>query len=122
MDLPSEEFLTLARQLRRDVAAFDEVSVRLPGQQPCDLPDGLVWLVEMAAEGWYLAYEVEATNSTATVWVKQWEFGQPEPRWDTVRQRPAAAPSPDVGDWQQDTTYQRARDEARRTVMAATAP
>jgi hypothetical protein len=122
MGLPSDEYLTLGRRLRRDVATYEAVSVRLPQQPLCDLADGLVWLVEMASEGWYLDYKVEATADGATVWVKRWEFGEAEPAWEEVRGQQVQDTRADVPAWEADATYRRSRDEARRAVMDATAP
>ncbi len=95
--------------------------MRLPlGQAPCDLPDGLDWLAKMAAEGWYTDYLVEDDEAGVTVWVKAWEYGEPEPDWDGVKGTPPR-PAP-VDEWESDRAYRQAKTDARRAVMDATTP
>lgn len=112
--------LAVPRRLRLEVADCEVVEVRLPGQPPCDLADGLDWLAAMAAEGWYTDYSVERDGSSAVVWVKSWEYGDPEPEWASVRSTPVQ-PSPDAEAWASDAAYQRSREEARSSIMRATA-
>jgi hypothetical protein len=80
------------RRLERSIAAdIGETTplVRIPDEEPCPLEFGLHWAREMVLEGWYVAHLFEAEASPPVIWLKQWEYGEPEPTWERVR---SAAP------------------------------
>ncbi len=40
---------------------------------------GLRWLQSSIYEGYYVAYQIDATDDRAIVWLKSWEYGEVEP-------------------------------------------
>ncbi len=53
------------------------------------------WLQVHVYEGFYVDFLVEDD----TVWVKEWEFGDVEPDWDTVKATPVQPPKPGSEIW-----------------------
>jgi hypothetical protein len=108
-----------ARQLRGDLAPYGNVVVRIPGWQPSDLADGLVWANSMANEGWLVDWLIDASDTEATVWLRHYEAGDPPPDWDTVKAT-EVKPSRDPDGWADDPTYQGMWQAQRDWILAAT--
>jgi hypothetical protein len=65
----------------REVSGAASVLVRMPDWQPVGLDEGLHWMRESLSEGLHVASRVTWKEREATVWVKLWEHGEPEPDW-----------------------------------------
>jgi len=61
-----------------------EVVVRIPRWEPVGLEEGLNWARSSIYEAFYVAYRVQWSGASATVWMKIWEFGQDEPKWEKI--------------------------------------
>ncbi|MGE0742110.1 MAG: hypothetical protein AB7O98_12270 [Hyphomonadaceae bacterium] len=66
----------------REVSDAAHVQVRIPDWQPVGLDEGLHWMRETLSEGFYVASRVTWKEREATVWMKLWEYGEPEPNWE----------------------------------------
>jgi hypothetical protein len=69
--------------LAREVESADSVIVRIPDWQPVGLTEGLHWMRSSLAEGFYVANRVTWNEREATVRMKIWEHGEPEPEWNS---------------------------------------
>ena len=75
-------------RLNAEVTGFSEVVCRIPGWQPESLEVGLRWLQSSIYEAFYVDFRVEPRGNVATVWFKIWEYGEPEPDWDSIMDEP----------------------------------
>lgn len=56
-----------------------KINVRIPDREPVSLDEGAKWFGSRIENGWYVGYRVAAAQTTVTIWMKYWEFGEPEP-------------------------------------------
>lgn len=97
---PSVEarYVAIKDCIQRDLAAAVPV-VRIPGWEPTDLTTGLEWLRGNVFQGFEVDYLVDRTGDSTRLWLKSWEYWDPEdpsdsevPTWDQVKAIPIAAP------------------------------
>jgi hypothetical protein len=74
----------LRKRFIAEVGNFAEVVCRIPGWEPESLEMGLRWLRSSVYEGFYVDFRVEPEDAKATIWFKIWEYGEPEPDWDSI--------------------------------------
>lgn len=78
------EWRRLERAITEEIGAAAPV-VRIPDWEPVDLREGLRWIRDMVLEGWYVDYLVETDQTPPVLWLKLWEYGEPEPSWEAIR-------------------------------------
>jgi hypothetical protein len=71
-------------RLTTEVSRCSKVVCRIPRWEPESLEIGLRWLQSSIYEGYYVDFRVQKQDVTATVWFKIWEYGEPEPAWDSI--------------------------------------
>jgi hypothetical protein len=76
-----QRWLELESELRKSLAGVNQISCHVPGWEPVDLEMGLRWLQSSIYEGYYVAYRIDASDNSATVRLKSWEYGEDEPEW-----------------------------------------
>lgn len=67
----------------------------MPGWEPVTVPAIYDWLRLHIYEGFYVSFLVEGN----VVWVKEWEFGNDEPSWDSIKAIPVDPPDPSLEIW-----------------------
>lgn len=72
----------LAELLRELKGQENEYKFLIPGWSPEGSSMGLRWMKSQLCEGFYVAYQVD--HEAKQVCFKCWEFGDPEPTWETV--------------------------------------
>lgn len=58
------------------------IGCQIPNWEPVDLQTGLRWLQASIYEGFSVAYRLERSNEGVSIWLKNWEFEEPEPEWN----------------------------------------
>jgi hypothetical protein len=71
-------------QLNAELGGLQEAICRVPGWEPDSLEVGLRWLQSSIYQGFYTDFRIERQGTSATVWFKIWEYGEPEPDWASV--------------------------------------
>ena len=71
-------------RLNTEVSGCSKVECLIPGWEPESLEMGLRWLQSSICEAYHVDFRVEKRDTSATVWFKIWEYGEPEPAWDSI--------------------------------------
>ncbi|RYD84464.1 MAG: hypothetical protein EOP84_05405 [Verrucomicrobiaceae bacterium] len=82
-----EKWETLRDSLRQELSEADEVVARIPGWPPSSIEQALRWVQASVYEGFYVAFRVERSAASVTVWLKKWESGEDEPEWQQIYAR-----------------------------------
>jgi hypothetical protein len=81
------------------VEGADHVTTRIPGWEPGDLDQALWWVRVNIYEGFYVGHLVEQDELGTTLWLKNWEFGDDEPDWPSVKASPIVPTPPNMDIW-----------------------
>jgi len=79
-----QKWEALRDSLRGELVDAVEVVVRIPGWPTVGIEQGLRWIQASVFEGFYVAFRVDKSAASATVWLKKWEFGENEPDWSDI--------------------------------------
>ena len=79
-----QKWETLRDSLRQELGDAVEVVARIPDWPPSSIEQALRWVQASVYEGFYVAFRVERSATSATVWLKKWEFGEDEPDWSQI--------------------------------------
>lgn len=71
-------------RLTAEIKGCSEVVCHIPDWEPQSLEMGLKWMQSSIYEGYYVDFLIEKRDASAIVWFKIWEYGEPEPAWDSV--------------------------------------
>lgn len=70
--------------LREALQDAAEIVARIPDWPPTSIEEGMRWVQSSVYEGFYVAFRVDHSATSATVWLKKWEFGEEEPEWSQI--------------------------------------
>jgi hypothetical protein len=77
---------TVPPAIKEAVHPFATVEARVPDWSAVGLEEGLDWVLHLTKEGYYVDFQVDEQDPTSCVlWLKFWEYGDPEPGWAEVR-------------------------------------
>ena len=79
-----QKWEVLRDSLRAELMDAIEVVVHIPGWPAVDIEQGLRWIQASVFEGFHVAFRVGKSATSATVWLKKWEFGEDEPDWSDI--------------------------------------
>lgn len=68
--------------IEREARAVGIARAAMPPQRAVSLAEGVVWARSMASEGFDVGYVVD--TAAGVVWIKVWEYPDPEPSWASV--------------------------------------
>lgn len=74
----------LRDSLRHELTGVVEIVIRIPNWPPSSIEQAFSWMQASVYEGFNVAFLVERSTKSATVWLKKWVFGESEPDWSEI--------------------------------------